>query len=124
MGLWNDTTAGRFALTAFTSSPLFCIGAPRRATEHTKQGVSAVSGPAPAPGVAGSAAEFRDFGGPRGEKRAMENAGSEYNFDKQLAIGLQCISFLFSCTHMELCHLEGQISATDGDLFGDKDPYK
>ena len=35
---------GRFALTAFTSSPLFCIGAPRRATEHTKQGVS---GPVP-----------------------------------------------------------------------------
>jgi len=69
-------------------------------------GVAGVRGTAPKP-------EW----GPRGEKREMENVGSECNFDKQLATRLQCISFLFWCIHRELRRLERHVSATDRDLF-------
>ena len=77
------------------------------------RGVSRVRGTAPQP-----------VWGPRGEKRVMENVGSECNFDKQLATRLECISFLYLCVDMELCRFERHIPPYLPDLLGGKDPHE
>ena len=54
---------------------------------------------------------------PRGEKRAMENVGSERNLGEQLAIICRGFLFFFSRTHREDFHSERQISRTHREHF-------
>ena len=66
-------------------------------------------------GVRGTAPE--PVRGPRGEKRAMENVGSERNFGEQLAT--ICRGFLFFSlrTHEEHFHSERRVSRTHREHF-------
>ncbi len=67
------------------------------------------------PGKAGVAPEPE--WGPSGEKRAMENVGSERNFGEQLATICRGFLFFFSRTHREDFHSERQISRTHREHF-------
>ena len=83
------------------------------------------------PGVAGSVAESREsggrlqsrFGGPEAKKGRWKTLDLSATLVNSWPPDCN-VFFFFSCTHMEVCRLERHISATDGDLFGDKHPYE
>ena len=66
-------------------------------------------------GVRGTAPE--PVQGPSGEKRAMENAGSERNFGEQLATICQGVLFFSLRVLLLLCRSERQASRTHEDFF-------